>query len=424
MTVGFTERRDLMSEIRRDSKGRKLFNGESQRKDGKYEYKYQDVRGRRKTVYSWKLTPSDRTPAGKRDDISLREKEKQIQKDLYSNITPDGGDYTVLELVEKYVSQKTGVRHNTRANYNFVINVIKKEDFGQKRIDKIKPSDAKQWLIKMQQSDGRGYSSIHTIRGVVRPAFQMAVDDDLLVKNPFEFQLNTVVVNDSVTRESITQKQESDFLKFIKNDKHFSKYYDGIFILFNTGLRISEFVGLTIKNIDFDNNRIIVDHQLQRTRNMEYVIENTKTESGVRMVPMTPEVKEAFSRIISGRKKPKIEPMVDGYSGFLFLDKNDRPMVALHWEKYFQHIREKYNKTFKVQMPVVTPHVARHTFCSNMAKSGMNPKSLQYIMGHSEIGVTLNTYTHLGYDDAEAEMQKVTNALSGKATTHRKKRVS
>jgi integrase len=59
-----------------------------------------------------------------------------------------------------------------------------------------------------------------------------------------------------------------------------------------------------------------------------------------------------------------------------------------------------------------------------MAKSGMNPKSLQYIMGHSEIGVTLNTYTHLGYDDAEAEMQKVTNALSGKATTHRKKRVS
>jgi integrase len=424
MTVGFTERRDLMSEIRRDSKGRKLFNGESQRKDGKYEYKYQDVRGRRKTVYSWKLTPSDRTPAGKRDDISLREKEKQIQKDLYSNITPDGGDYTVLELVEKYVSQKTGVRHNTRANYNFVINVIKKEDFGQKRIDKIKPSDAKQWLIKMQQSDGRGYSSIHTIRGVVRPAFQMAVDDDLLVKNPFEFQLNTVVVNDSVTRESITQKQESDFLKFIKKDKHFSKYYDGIFILFNTGLRISEFVGLTIKNIDFDNNRIIVDHQLQRTRNMEYVIENTKTESGVRMVPMTPEVKEAFSRIISGRKKPKIEPMVDGYSGFLFLDKNDRPMVALHWEKYFQHIREKYNKTYKVQMPVVTPHVARHTFCSNMAKSGMNPKSLQYIMGHSEIGVTLNTYTHLGYDDAEAEMQKVTNALSGKATTHRKKRVS
>lgn len=413
-----------MSEVRRDNKGRKLFNGESQRKDGKYEYKYQDACGKRKTVYSWKLTPTDRVPAGKRDDISLREKIKQIQKDLNSNITPDGGNFTVLELVEKYISQKTGVRHNTRSNYNFVVNVIKKEAFGQKRIDKIKVSDAKEWLIKMQQIDGRGYSSIHTIRGVVRPAFQMAVDDDLLVKNPFEFQLNTVVVNDSVTREAITRQQERDFLEFVKNDKHFCKYYDGIYILFKTGLRISEFVGLTKKNLDFENNRIIVDHQLQRTRDMKYIIEDTKTESGERMVPMTPEVKEAFQRILANRKNPKVEPMVDGYSGFLYLDKNGRPMVALHWEKYFQHIREKYNKIYRVQMPKVTPHVCRHTFCSNMAKSGMNPKTLQYIMGHSDISVTLNTYTHLNYDDAEEEMQKVVGIASKKSTTHRKRCVS
>ena len=375
-------------------------------------------------MYSWKLTPTDRVPAGKRDDISLREKIKQIQKDLNSNITPDGGNFTVLELVEKYISQKTGVRHNTRSNYNFVVNVIKKEAFGQKRIDKIKVSDAKEWLIKMQQIDGRGYSSIHTIRGVVRPAFQMAVDDDLLVKNPFEFQLNTVVVNDSVTREAITRQQERDFLEFVKNDKHFCKYYDGIYILFKTGLRISEFVGLTKKNLDFENSRIIVDHQLQRTRDMKYIIEDTKTECGERMVPMTPEVKEAFQRILANRKNPKVEPMVDGYSGFLYLDKNGRPMVALHWEKYFQHIREKYNKIYRVQMPKVTPHVCRHTFCSNMAKSGMNPKTLQYIMGHSDISVTLNTYTHLNYDDAEEEMQKVVGIASKKSTTHRKRCVS
>ena len=413
-----------MSEVRRDNKGRKLFSRESQRKDGKYEYKYQDAWGKRKTVYSWKLTPTDRVPVGKRDDISLREKIKQIQKDLNNYITPYGGNFTVLELVEKYISQKTGVRHNTRSNYNFVVNVIKKETFGQKRIDKIKVSDAKEWLIKMQQMDGRGYSSIHTIRGVVRPAFQMAVDDDLLVKNPFEFQLNTVVVNDSVTREAITRQQERDFLEFVKNDKHFCKYYDGIYILFKTGLRISEFVGLTKKNLDFENNRIIVDHQLQRTRDMKYIIEDTKTESGERMVPMTPEVKEAFQRILASRKNPKVEPMVDGYSGFLYLDKNGRPMVALHWEKYFQHIREKYNKIYRVQMPKVTPHVCRHTFCSNMAKSGMNPKTLQYIMGHSDISVTLNTYTHLNYDDAEEEMQKVVGTASKKSTPHRKRCVS
>ena len=395
-----------MSEIRKDNKGRRLATGESQDKDGRYRYKYNDSFGKRKSVYSWRLTESDPYPKGKRKDISLREKEKEVEKALRNAVATNGGNMTVLELVQKYISQKRGVKHNTQANYNFVINVIKKEDFGAKRIDTIKLSDAKTWLIKLQD-DGRGYSSIHSIRGVVRPAFQMAVDDDLINKNPFEFQLATVVVNDSVTREAITRKQQREFLRFIKADKHFCKYYDGIYILFHTGLRVSEFVGLTINDIEFDKERIRVDHQLQRTRNMKYEILTPKTEKGERYVPMQKDVADCFRRIIQNRKHPKIEPMIDGYSGFLFLDKNDMPMVALHWEKYFQHIREKYNSIYRVQMPCITPHVCRHTFCSNMAKSGMNPKTLQYIMGHSDIGVTLNTYTHLQFEDALVEMKKV-----------------
>lgn len=391
---------------RKDNKGRVLNDGETQRADGRYAYQYTDMLGNRKSVYSWKLLQSDRTPSGKQSDLSLREKEKQIFADLNSGIVPCGGNMTVLQLVEKYISQKTGVRHNTQANYKFVINIIKKEEFGARRIDKIKLSDAKAWLIKLQ-ADGRGYSSIHSIRGVVRPAFQMAVDDDLLVKNPFEFQLATVVVNDSVTREAITRKQERQLLEFVKNDKHFCKYYEGIFILFKTGMRISEFVGLTISDLDMKNRKIIIDHQLQRTRDMQYVIEDTKTTCGVREIPMADEVYECFKTIIQNRQKPKVEPIIGGKSGFLYLDKNGMPMVALHWEKYFQHIREKYNSIYKVQMPKVTPHVCRHTFCSNMAKSGMNPKTLQYIMGHSDIGVTLNTYTHVQYEDAEKEMGKI-----------------
>lgn len=393
----------MPDEVRRDSKGRKLWNGESQRKDGQYEYKYMDAFGNRKTVYSWKLTASDPLPKGKRDCISLRDQQKQIRRDCADKVAVDGGNMTVLELVKRYVAQKQGVRHNTKANYKFVINIIDKEVFGTMRIDKIRLSDAKEWVIKLQK-DGRGYSTIHAIRGIIRPAFQMAVDDDLIRKNPFAFQLHTVVVNDSVTREAITKQQEKAFLYFVKNDKHFSRYYDGIFILFKTGLRISEFCGLTIGDIDFEQKRISDTHQLQRKRNMEYIIEEPKTSSGIRYIPMSPEVSECFRRVISKRMKPKVEPMIDGKCGFLFLDKNHMPMVALHWEKYFKHILEKYNSLYKIQLPKITPHVCRHTFCSNMAKAGMNPKTLQYIMGHSEIGVTLNTYTHMGFEDASAEM--------------------
>ena len=140
---------------------------------------------------------------------------------------------------------------------------------------------------------------------------------------------------------------------------------------------------------------------------MQYTIVDTKTDCGTRLVPMTDDVKECFAKILKNRPKPKIEPMFDGKTVFLYLDKNGMPMVALHWEKYFQHIREKYNSIYKVQLPVITPHVARHTFCSNMAKSGMNPKTLQKIMGHSDIGVTLNVYMHVDFEDVQEEMKKV-----------------
>ena len=398
-----------MSEKRRDNRNRILREGEYQRKDGRYRFRYIDEDGKEKNVYSWRLDKNDPMPKGKKREPSLREKEKQIEADLFDRIVTNGGNYTVLELVEKYISLKTGVRHNTVAGYKTVINMLKKESFGNLRIDKVRLSDAKAWLIKLQQTDGRGYSSIHSIRGVLRPAFQMAVDDDLLRKNPFEFELASVIVNDSVTREAITRKQQRDLLKFIQEDKHFSRYYDAIYILFHTGLRISEFVGLTLSDLDMQNRKISVNHQLQRKRNMEYVIEDTKTSCGTREIPMTDEVYKCFQRIISSRKKPRVEPIVGGKCGFLYLDKNDMPMVALHWEKYFQHICEKYNSIYRMQMPKVTPHVCRHTFCSNMAKSGMNPKTLQYLMGHSDISVTLNTYTHIGYDDAKEELKRVVN---------------
>ena len=293
--LSFLERRDSMSEKRRDNRNRILREGEYQRTDGRYRYRYIDEDGKEKNVYSWRLDKNDLTPRGKKRELSLREKEKQIQADLFDHIVTRGGNYTVVELVEKYTSLKTGVGHNTKAGYKTVINILNREAFEKQRIDKVRLSDAKAWLIKLQQVDGRGYSSIHFIRGVLRPAFQLAVDDDLI-------------------------------------------------------------------------------------------------------------------RILANRVAPKIEPMVDGYAGFLFLDKNDKPMVALHWEKYLEHIIEKYNKIYRIQMPKVTPHVCRHTFCSNMAKSGMNPKTLQYIMGHSDISVTLNVYTHVQFDDAQAELLRVAKA--------------
>ena len=99
--------------------------------------------------------------------------------------------------------------------------------------------------------------------------------------------------------------------------------------------------------------------------------------------------------------------MIDGYTGFLFLDDDGLPLVAMHWEHRFNHMVNRYNEIYKEQLLNITPHVCRHTYCSNMARSGMNPNTLQYLMGHSEIGVTMNVYTHLGLEDAAGELARL-----------------
>ena len=343
-----------MAGRRRDSKHRVLRRGESIRADGKYQFKYH-VNGILHFVYSWRLEPTDKLPAGKKPCLSLRELEKQIGYDLDSLSDPTGKNMTVEELVERYLSTKTGVKPNTLANYKFVKNLMKKEPFNGKKISQVKTSDAKLFLIKLQQ-DGRRYSTIKTVRGVLRPAFQMAVDDDVLRKNPFGFELATVVVNDSVTREAITRKQMRQFLKFVHDDNVYCKYYEVVYILFHTGMRISEFCGLTLKDLDMKNRIINIDHQLQRTSDMRLVIESTKTNAGTRKLPMSEDVFRCFQAIIEDREVPRYERVLDGYTGFLFTDKEGLPLVAMHWEHRFNHMVKRYNDIYRVQMPNITPH--------------------------------------------------------------------
>ena len=390
---------------RRDAKNRVLRRGESIRQDGKYQFKYH-FGGKPRFLYSWKLVPNDKLPAGKKPCLSLRELEKQIGYDLESRLDPFAKNMTVGELVTRYVSTKTGVRANTRQGYKFVQRILEKTNFIGRKIAEIRTSDAKIFLIKLQE-EGKRYSTIKTLRGVLRPAFQMAVDDDTIRKNPFDFQLATVVVNDSVTREAITRDQMRKFLKFIHDDNVYCKYYEVVYILFHTGMRISEFCGLTINDIDLKNRVVNISRQLQRGSDMRLIVQPTKTNAGTRRIPITEDVAECFQAILEDREPPKREPIIDGYSGFLFIDKDGLPLVALHWQHRFNHMVKRYNEIFRLQLPNITPHVCRHTYCSNMAKSGMNPKTLQYLMGHSEIGVTMNTYTHLGLEDAEEELKKM-----------------
>lgn len=360
-----------------------------------YQFRYTDHSGKRQTIYASDLQ-------------SLREKEKVILRELDDGINYAEGQITVIELIERYIRLKRGVRYNTKVGYNFVLNLVKKEDFGYRQIRDIKISDVQLWLIKLHDEDGRGYSTITSVRGVLKPAFQMACNEDIIRKNPFDFKLKDVVPNDSKRRIALTPEQQKIWMDFIRTDKTYQKYYDEFVVLLGTGMRVSEFCGLTKNDLDFENRRIRVDHQLVRERGGKYYVEETKTESGKRFIYMTDDVYQSLQNILANRKRTKSEWIVDGYTGFILLDKDDKPKVALHIENEMRWAMKKYTKLHEDQpLPNITPHVFRHTFCTNMVNDGMEVKALQYIMGHSDVGVTLNVYTHVQYDKAAEEMAKV-----------------
>ena len=131
-----------MSAKRKDKKGRVLRTGESQRKDLTYQYRYQDITGKRRTVYAPTLE-------------EFRAKEEEINNAVNIGVDYNAGNVTVLELLERYISLKQGVRNATKVGYGFAFNLVKKEDFGHHKIRVIKTSDAKLWLMKLQK-DGRG----------------------------------------------------------------------------------------------------------------------------------------------------------------------------------------------------------------------------------------------------------------------------
>ena len=396
-----------MSMKRRDRRNRVLRTGESQRTDGRYAFKYIDPYGKPQYVYSWKLTPTDPVPAGKRAGPSLREKEEAIRRDLEDGIDHLGAKMTVVQLYALETTQRGNVRDGTKAGRDWFMRKLKEDPLGAMTIGNVRPCDAKAWAVRMKES-GMAYQTIGHGKRALNAAFYTAVQNDFIRRNPFGFRLNEVIVDDTTPKVPLTPMQMESLLDFMRGDKVYGKYTDDLTILLGTGLRISELCGLTEKDIDFDAMAVSVDHQLLRGKKRGCYIAPPKTESGYRRIPMSQQVAEAFRRVIARNAGVK-SPVIDGYTGFLFLNRKGNPRTCDSYDNMFKGLARKYDQTHEEPLPKpMTPHTLRHTFCTNMANRGMNPKALQYIMGHASITMTLNYYAHADFASAMAEMARLT----------------
>lgn len=382
-----------MSEKRKDKNGRILQKGESQRKDGIYQYRYTDSKGKRQCIYASDLK-------------ELRNKEKEIQK-----IIDKGGDYvagniTVSKLVERYFELKQNLRMKTKELYTSKIKFIQKMDFGNLKIKDIKTSQAKKWVIELSEQ-GFAYGNIKTTCAILYAAFQMAVEEDILVKNPFNFHVQNVIEKNTKKRTSLTDEQQKIFLDYVYYNSKFSKYYDELVFLLETGLRVSEMCGLTVEDVDLDEKCIILDKQLLKDSHGNYYIEYPKTESGNRKIPLSMAAFDILKRRIEeGKYLTNI--IIDGKSRFIFFNTTKVPRTAHNYDYICRTIMKSFNRDYPhIYMPAITPHILRHTYCSNMQKKNINPKILQYLMGHAHVDLTLNTYSHSHYGEVIESLSSI-----------------
>lgn len=387
-------------ERRKDNKGRVLQKGESQRKDGLYVYQYKDIAGRRKSIYANNLS-------------DLRKQEKQINRDLEDNINTSGAEITLNEQFDKYMSLKYNLANSTRQNYIGLWNARVKNSFiGNRKLYDIKKSDILRFYNSLL-NDGLKYTTIKSFNDIISPCFDLAIDDDILRKNPCNGCLKEFS-KDADKRTSLSEKEQAILLDFIRTSKTYAIYYPLIVFMIGTGARCGETIGLTWNDVDFGNKEISISHQLiykKVDKTYKFYSDSPKTDSGVRIIPMTTDVCRALIEQRENQlcKGWRTNVEIDGYSDFVFSTKNKNPIMPSAINNLLLNIVNRYNskKDKELVLPRISAHNLRHTSCTRMAEAGVDPKVLQYIMGHSNISVTMDVYNHVSTERSRKEMDKL-----------------
>ena len=418
-----------MSDKKRDKKGRILRPGERQREDGRYEYRYKDAQGNTRSIYSWKLVETDKLPAGKKWEASLREMEKKIQRDLEDGINGYAGARTTLNsFFDAYMETKYELKQSTRTNYKYMYKKYVSEGLGQRSIGSIKYSDIKKFYIHLIKEVGFKPNSMEIIHTILHPVFAVAVRDGLIRTNPTEGVMTEIKKShdwEKGKRHALTVAQQTAFVAYIAKSKQFAHWLPIFTVLLGTGCRVGEAVGLRWQDCDFEENVISVNHNLiyrvQDSGKCEYHVTTPKTRSGIRIIPMLSEVKKALQGEYDRQLREGFTELeVDGYSGFIFQNQLGECLNPHAINRAIDRISKAYNReeteraAKENREPELLPHFSahnlRHTFCTRFCENETNLKIIQEIMGHADISTTMNVYNEA---TREKKMESFAN-LEGK----------
>jgi integrase len=410
-----------MAKSRKDSKGRVLRKGETVRSsNGVYQYAYTDNFGKRRYIYA-------------NDLVALRQKEEELLRDRLDGIdSQTAKTQTLNDVFDKYMATRKDLAARTYAGYMYQYNNHVRPTLGKRKIKDIKYSDVLYFYKKLMEEKNLSYGTIEHLQRELHPAFEMALRDCVIRMNPTHNVLGQLKKQTGATRgvrNALTPDQQNAFLNFLDGHPVYDHWKPIYTFFIGTGVRVGELSGLTWKDVDYDNGFITIDHAAvyfagkMNTTGKRIYISTPKTAAGIRKIPMVKEVREALEKIRKYQKENGIfcKAEIDGYSDFVFLNRFGNVFLQQDLDRALSRIIDAYNdealyqaalkkKKDALLLPHFTCHSLRHTFCARFCENETNLKVIQSVMGHVDIGTTMNIYAEV----SEAKKKQSMEALAQK----------
>ncbi len=395
-------------ERRKDNKNRVLKEGEYQRANGTFEYKWRDKRGKRHSIYAKTLE-------------ELRNKEAEVLRDVVDGIRADKKDFTINDLYKLWIQLKRGLKDNTLQNYKYMYTQFVESNFGNTKIVDLKRTDVRAFYNLLLDERKLKISTIDSIHTVLHQVLEIGVEDEYLRYNPSDNalkELKRAHNNDSEKRKALTVSEQELFESFLRKPGQYNRWYPIFIILLWTGMRVGEITGLRWCDIDLEDETISVNHTLVyysrgKAEGCSFAINTPKTEAGKRIIPMVPKVKEAFllEKQYQEKCELKCNVVVDGYTDFIFINRFGGVQHQGTLNKALRRIIRDCNyevldnsKQNAITLPKFSNHSLRHTFTTRMCEAGVNIKAMQEILGHADAEITMNIYAEATKDFKRTEL--------------------
>lgn len=370
-------------------KGKELGTGISQRKDGLYTARYTNRQGRRKQKYFKKLQECKQWLAD------------QQYKDEYDCIEA-GEEMTANAWYEYWIKEvkSPNIAWGTLESYDEMYRTHMKNILGKLKMSKILPVHCQNVLNAMSNSKIRKYkkSTIKKVRTFMKAFFSDAVEYQIIKFNPVTKRVYCKKGAESTERKPLTIEEQILFLQEMEGHL----YYNSFALILQTGLRYSELTGLQWNDVDFEKRIIHVRRTLRYdTKTQGWKWGSTKTKSGTRDIPMTDEA----CNILKNQREQKNKIISLEFGNLVFLNGKGKPTQFSSYNDKLYRVAEKLNiQKFSI-------HSLRHTFATRCIEGGMRPKTLQKILGHSTLSITMDRYVHVVEDERQREMENVQNYL-------------